>query len=271
MLSAKDKKGIWIIVGVIGVLGAIVIAQAMVGAKPKPGGDNCLGEVTRNTVFLLDYSEEISEQTLDEIVSRALTRINNNVKTNERVSIFTISELSKNSLKPVVSLCKPPSEGSRAVENVRAIKKRFENNFEIPVRNALSRQPTESKESPIAQALTDISLSHYLSGSSNTLVVFSDMLENTEKYSLYKCTNPENSIAQYRNSRKGAMERPAFKNTNVELNLMPRLGQKDEVLKCRDRLWIWFFGQNEGTDSSVKISYLPGGSPGEQKITGLKK
>jgi hypothetical protein len=271
MLSKKDKMGFWIIGGVVLVLASVMAFQLSINNKPKPGSDNCVGEITSNTVFLLDYSEEISDQTLDEIVSRTMSHVRKNVKENEKVSVFTISNLSKNSLKPVVSLCRPRADGDRLVENVQSIQRNFKLAFEAPLREALSRRPSESDESPIAQAITDISLSQYLHGSSNSLLIYSDMLENTKKFSIYKCHNPSETIERYRESRKGAMERPNFLNVNVKINLIPRLGQTGDALKCRDKLWNWFFGKNKGENAMLSIEYLPGGSITTSSVVGSHK
>lgn len=271
MLSKKDKHGIWLIGVVLAALIGVFVVKATLDSKPKPGPDNCVGEITANTVILLDHSEKIPTQTLDEIASRTMAHIRESVKINERVSIFTISELTKQNLKPLVSLCRPPDEGNRAIENVAQIRKRFQERFEKPVREALAIAPGNSSESPIAQAVTDISLSQYLRGKSNSLLIFSDMLENTNKFSLYKCSSSEDIVSRYRDSRRGAMERPEFKNTSVALNLVPRLDQPKMTIKCRDTLWVWFFGNNSGSQASLKVDYLPGGPAVTNSPSGTQK
>ena len=271
MLSPKDKKGIMLFVGVFATLGLILGAQFAFGNKVKAGADNCVGEVKYNTVIVLDYTDQITDQTREEIASRAMMHIHQKVKINERVSVFTISDISKKSLKPLVSLCRPPDDGNRAIENVDMIKRRFQKNFEKPIKVALSEAPVESKESPIAQAIIDISLSQYLRSTANTLLVYSDMLEHTSKFSLYKCSSAINTITRFRESRLGAMERPQFINTEIKLNLIPRVEQSRETLKCRDKLWPWFFGDNKGAEASVSVDYLPGGETSNLTVSGKKK
>jgi hypothetical protein len=89
--------------------------------------------------------------------------------------------------------------------------------------------------------------------------VFSDMLENTKRFSMYRCSAPDAAIAEYRASRVGAKERPTFKNTQVRLNIIPRLDQSRRTLACRDKLWVWFFGDNPGTNAGLDLDHLPGG------------
>ena len=247
--------------GVAVVLAGLMGLAAVLNHRPPPGPDNCAGVPTRNTVILIDLSEQITDQTVAEIKARAMAYISDSVAMNERVSVFSVSDLSKRSLTPTVSVCRPPDSGNRAIENVQVIRKKFQSTFTKPLEEAVSLRPGDTNESPIAQAITDISLSQYLSGDTNTLLVFSDMLENTDKFSVYRCDSPEQVIRQFRESRRGAMERPVFKNTKVVLHLIPRLNQSRSALECRDKLWVWFFGDNSGSKAALDVRYLPGGAP----------
>lgn len=258
-LSEKDRKGLLLFGVVLLVLIAFGVAKVVLDRQPRPGPDNCIGEPSRSTVVVLDHSEGISEQTREEIVARAMRHIRDNVQVNERVSVFTVSQLSKKALRPVVSLCRPPEDGNRVYENIQLIRKRFQQNFEQPVRSALSTPVRGSSESPIAQAITDLSLSQFLRAQANSLLVFSDMLEHTPRFSLYGCRQAESVVSRYRDAVKGAKERPTFRNTAVSLNLIPRLDQSRETLRCRDVLWTWFFGDNEGPEARLTLDYLPGG------------
>lgn len=261
MRTKKDVQGYWLI-GVVAALGfTFVTAKVMADRKPKPDDDNCVGTPRSNTVVVLDESERVTEQTIAEMRARALSYVMDSVPVNERVTVFTIGDLSKRSLKPAFSACRPQSEGNRLTENVKAIEKRFRERFQAPLDSALSAPPGDTRESPIAQAITDISLSQYLRGERNTLLVFSDMLENTDRFRLYGCTDAEATVARFRESRLGAVERPTFRNTRVVLNIVPRLDLSRETIRCRDSLWVWFFGDNPGDYAGVELDYLPGGQP----------
>lgn len=270
MASKKDKQGYLLIAGMVLLIGVFFVFKLSQDNKLKPRADNCVGIVTANTVIVLDHSDQITKQTREEIEARAMTYILDKVQPNERVSVFTVSDLSKQALAPLVSRCRPPDNGNRLVENTRLLHKRFVESFEKPMRQALSIAPTNSNESPIAQAVTDISLSQYLRGKTNTLLVFSDMLENTPKFSLYRCPSATTVVSLYRDSRKGAQERPIFQNTNISLNFIPTLGQSKEVLSCRNQLWNWFFGDNSGSNAGLTIDYLPGGTLAGTPTTGVK-
>lgn len=256
--TEKDKKGLVLIGLVVLFLIAAVAAKVAIGTPPKPGPDGCIGKVAANTVIVLDHSESLTQQTLAEISSRAMSHVLKKAQVNERVTVFYISDLSRKQLVPAFSRCKPAKEGNRAIENTRGLEKAFREKFVEPLEAVLKTQPTGAKESPVAQALIDISLTHYLRAERNSLLVFSDMLENTSKFSMYGCEDGRAAVAKFRDSRKGGQERPQFRHTSVSLNMIPRLDVSKATLKCRDQIWEWFFGDNEGSGARSAIDYLPG-------------
>lgn len=258
-MTNKDKKGYMLICGVVLIAAVLFGGKLAADAKPEADEEGCAGAVAAETVIVLDHSETLSMQTLEEITARAMAHVREKARTNERVTVFYVSELSKKSLAPAFSRCKPPHEGSRLHQDVKGIAKAFKRDFLAPLEGALKAAPSNGKESPIAQALIDISLSRYLRSPQNTLLVYSDMLEHTPKFSLYSCTDAMRSVALFKDSRKGAQERPHFSQTRVVLNMVPRLDISRATLKCRDQVWAWFFGDNDGASAGLDVDYLPGG------------
>lgn len=256
--SAKDRQGLYMIGGAVVVMLALFGFKLAKSGGAKPGPDGCIGEPTSNTVIVLDHSEAITDQTKAEITARSLAHVRR-AAVNERVTVFAISDISRKSLIPVFSRCKPREDGNRLYESTKGIKKSFEKEFVQPLENALAKPSENGKESPIAQALIDVSLSHYLRGEQNSLLIFSDMMEHTPpKFSLYTCSDPAKTIPQFKESRKGAQERPKFSNAAVYLHVIPRADLPKVGLQCREKLWPWFFGDNEGAGAKFDFDYLPG-------------
>jgi hypothetical protein len=255
--SKADKRGIALMIGSAIALLAMLGAYASLGKVKKPDSDGCHGVPAGSTVIVLDHSEKVAQQTRDEIVARALSHVDR-LPTNERVTVFKVSELSKRQLEPAFSMCKPAREGNRLYEATKGLEKRYVTKFLQPLTDVLKELPEDGKQSPVAQALLDISLSRYLRSQSNSLLVFSDLLENTPKFSMYSCKDSQKAVAEFRESRRGGQERPKFQNTHVQLNIVPRADISRATLKCRDQVWAWFFGDNEGTKSASDVDYLPG-------------
>lgn len=226
-------------------------------AQPAPDVNQCIEPVQQNLVILLDHSDHATLQTHEEIIARSLKQVQT-IPSNTRVTLFAISRTSQRELKPLFSACRPPDDGSILTENVKKVRRSYEENFRRPLQRALAQSIAVSDQSPLAQSITDISLTQYLRAPRNTLLVFSDMLENTKAFSLYRCSNGDGAIQEYRQARAGAQERPQFSNATILLNFIPRYDLPKETLSCRATFWNWFFGDNKGA-GSIQSDFLPGG------------
>ena len=254
----KRKQAWWIIGGSIAFLVTLLIAKAVLSPPPV-----CDPLVKSKTVILLDYSEDVSTQTKDSVIDRAWKMIDEEVRDGELVSVFSLSQSTKKDFKPLFSACKLRKTGSRATANVLIISHAFDEKFKKPLLAVLSAPIPGSDESPIAQALIDLSLDEirFRSTDVTRLAVFSDFIENTPKFSMYKCMNPVEAVNQFRASRIGAVERPNFKNVDIRMHIIPRSNINRPAMHCRDGFWLWFFGDNQGSckqNACLTPDYLPG-------------
>lgn len=258
--TAKDRQGLAIL-GAVGIAFAGLLVFFLVATDKEALDDRlCPNPVMRKTAFLIDRSDDTPTQTTDEIRKRIIKIIDNDVQQGELVSIFYITDQIQSDLKPVFESCKPQSEGNELYESTRSIEKKFAELFRKPLEMALAKQPSGSGSSPIAETLTDFTASDYLDGQHNRLVVFSDLMQNSDALSLYNCSSKTTSIEQYRQRRAGAIERPELRNVEVSLNIIPREGIGSSTIKCRDGFWVWFFGNNAGENAELTTRYLPGGA-----------
>lgn len=258
--SKKDQQGVFIIAGVAAVLLIIFAFSYKLSNKPKLDDRSCPATIARSTAIIIDRSDDTPSQTLEEIVARTKQFVAERAEQGELVSLFEISGASRTNFKPVFSACVPQRDGNDIYENRSKIQRQFAEQFTKPLDAALAGRPAKSESSPISEAITDLSASRYLAAPANRLIVFSDMLQNSDNASLYRCTIAKTAIEEFRAHRAGAIERPAFRNTAVELHLIPREGIGQDTVKCRNGFWAWFFGDNEGTDASLITKMLPGGA-----------
>lgn len=204
-LSSLDRRGIFILCG-IGVF-AVVLLASVVGvmwSRPIIGPDNCVYRDKRllrrgpadQTVILVDQSEALT----DTHRRFALTFIKDYVaddarfSVRSRIALFTFSKLnfeSQNSpsFQPSSDVCRPPSHGNELYENNRKITKDFYLRFLIPVTAALEQSLTTEvgERSPILETLQLISRSQEIEdGGRKTLILVSDMLQNTGGFSHYR-------------------------------------------------------------------------------------
>jgi hypothetical protein len=257
-LTPKDRKGLTI----IGLVAAALVALLLASHKYKPEDRDKLGclltGAPSSTVILLDHSEGVPAQTSTEIEKRVIDFINKRVETNGRISIYAVSDTSSAALMSVYEGCKLPSSGNDITNSDKAIRIHFEKRFLAKLRPALREQYSDASTSPIAQAISDLSVSQDLRLKSNNLLIFSDMIENSSALDMYHCPPGADPRAIYRRNNAGAIERPTFDNVNVSIHIIPRRGITQETLQCRNHFWPWFLGDNAGGQAGVKFDYLPG-------------
>ncbi|MEM5330369.1 hypothetical protein VSR34_27735 [Paraburkholderia sp. JHI2823] len=256
-MNKTTQAGIVAGVSIILLIGLLVASRF---TKPAPvDAMGCGQEITGKTVIVLDTSDDVAAQTRQEIIDRVKDRIERNVRDGDLVSVFTVSELSKKNLVPAFAYCKPRRTGNELTENTRVLERTYVTKFEKPLQAVVQAPIEGSKESPIAQSLIDLSLSDYVRSSGKTnLIVFSDMMEYTDRFSLYKCGVGNQAIKSFRDSRGATVARPTFHNVNIELNIIPRSGTSAAVGRCRDTFWAWFFGDDDGPGARFSPSNLPG-------------
>lgn len=259
-LSKKDVRGLQIMAAVAAAVAALFLVSDNLSNRPKVDERGCPADIARSTVVVVDRSDDTPSQTIEEITARIRRFVAERAQEGELVSLFEISGTSRTALKPVFSACVPQRDGSDIYENRAKIQRRFAERFEQPLDRALAAAPAQSESSPISEAVIDLSASRYLSTPANRLIVFSDLMQNSGNASLYGCRSARVAVDGFRAARAGAIERPTFRNTEVELNVIPREGLGRETVACRDGFWAWFFGDGQGEGAGVTSSMLPGGA-----------
>lgn len=203
-LSSLDRRGILILCGIGGVAVALLATVAVLRwGRPIIGADNCVYRDRRlltraptdQTVILVDQSEALTETHRRFALSyiRDYVADDATFAVRSRIALFAFSKLTfeprtSPSLRPISDLCRPPSHGNELYENNRKITKDFHERFLVPVTAALEASLTTEvgERSPILETLQLISRSQEIADAGRkTLIVVSDMLQNTEGFSHY--------------------------------------------------------------------------------------
>lgn len=260
MISTDRKHAL-----VYSLLAAIIIAGVLGGnayrltLRPLDSKTGCADEIERKTVIVIDQTKALPDQTRAEIAYRALEFVRTHVKKGDLVSVFSVTDRSSSALLPDFTHCMPKSDGNPLVESSKSIDKIFRQTFLNPLSEALNKRKEQSKHTPIAQALINISLSKYFRGAKHVqLLLFSDMLESTSDFSIEACEAPKSVISTFRASRSGAVQRPTFLNASIYLHFVPRTHIEQRVIACRKTFWVWFFGDDSGPESVLVPDNLPG-------------
>ena len=204
-LSSLDRRGLFILCAVGGVAITLLASVAMVmWSRPNIGPDNCVYQDKRllrraptdQTVILVDQSEALTDTHRRFALGFIKDYVADDARfsVRSRIALFTFSKLNfespgSPSFRPQSDLCRPPSKGNELYENNRKITKDFHRRFLVPVTMALEESLTTEvgERSPILETLQMISRSQEIAdGGRKTLILVSDMLQNTAGFSHYK-------------------------------------------------------------------------------------
>jgi hypothetical protein len=109
----------------------------------------------------------------------------------ERVDLYVLTSGGGAAATPVLSLCRPPSEGNRLTENPERLRRAFAQRFLNPLESAVNEfsQPTETPDSPIMESVKAVCVTAF--GGLNSKVrtqlsIASDMIENSPVLNQYR-------------------------------------------------------------------------------------
>jgi hypothetical protein len=204
-LSSLDRRGIFILCGIgVVVVALLTTVVGVMWARPIIGPDNCVYRDKRllrrasadQTVILVDQSEALTDTHRRFALSFIKDYVADDARLSvrSRIALFTFSKVnfeSQNSpsFRPSSDVCRPPSHGNELYENNRKITKDFYVRFLVPVTGALEQSLTTEvgERSPILETLQLISRSQEIADEGRkTLILVSDMLQNTAGFSHYR-------------------------------------------------------------------------------------
>ncbi|MGR3717020.1 MAG: hypothetical protein ACU0B1_09770 [Thermohalobaculum sp.] len=140
--------------------------------------------------ILIDKSDPITplqaqraRQILDAAIERAVV--------GERVDLYVLAENNNQAMRPVISLCRPKSNGSELTENVKKLRQNYQKRFKVPLDNAFATlaRPSQERLSPIMESIKAVCVGAFgdIPPSVPTqLTVVSDMIQYSPLLSHYK-------------------------------------------------------------------------------------
>lgn len=214
----------------------------------------CDAPAASELAMLLDLPAQLEPSTRAEVlvrVTRALDAEHSGIR---RISVFNTRSRHGDVATPVVSACSAPTMlGSLLGSHGLAPQLKSQILGKIESQLAVQESATA-----LTQVVADLSVSQYLRAPQNTLLVFSDLIDKSVRFNLLSCDNSQDVIHNYRASHAGAVQRPAFRNTAVDLNAVPDLGIGPATARCRKAFWQWYFSDAEGPGAQLTMNFLPG-------------
>lgn len=212
----------------------------------------CDGPIDAELSVFVDLPRPVAASTGNEILARLSAQLDARHDGTRRINLFSTAG---QGATPLVSACSAPAlfAGLLGRQGLDA-------QLRTRIMAAVNRELAAPRTTygVLSQLLSDASASQYTRSPRNTIVVFSSMNEQTAGFSLRECKTVQGTILHYRAARAGGVERPAFKDTSVMLNVVPGLGMDRESVRCRDQFWNWYFGDLDGKHAGLSRDYLPG-------------
>ena len=218
---------------------------------------SCAGTIASELSVLVDLPAQLEPSTKAELLVRLSQQLDAEHVGVQRMNLFSTAPEHGDAATPIFSACTSRA-ALASLFRLHGLDPRLKSHFVDNVKVAMIARGTAAAPSGITQVVADLSVSQYLRAPQNTLVVFSDLIEKSDGISLLKCRDPQDAVRIYRAARAGGVERPAFKNVSVDLNVIPDAGIAPSTGQCRKSFWNWYFGDAEGENAHVKMNYLPG-------------
>ncbi|MEL1249080.1 hypothetical protein [Aurantiacibacter gilvus] len=192
----KQRKTAWAIVFIIVVIGVIGAAGAWFlteKSKLQSVDENlCPPEPSAYTVVIVDVTDPLTLAQRQDLRNR-LDEVRASLGVEAQIAFFAVNAADEELLHPIITRCNPGTaqDFSELDRDLDSIQLTYENDFVAPITAAYERifEASGSDRSPIMQSIQSVNLTELQAaqalGKPRTIVLISDLLQNTENLSFY--------------------------------------------------------------------------------------
>ena len=172
---------------------------------------------------------------------------------NDRLDVYLLNASGDELLEPVISRCNPgtPQGLQRFVENERRAQRLYEEQFFGAIERAIDEVASEEEAStsPLAEsivAMAETSFAERSDNQLNTLIVVTDMLQNSANWSFY--SRGVTDYSAFRASEGYAHARGDFRSANVCFLRITRTTMQEVAMQTPRMLdwWADYVADNDG-------------------------
>jgi hypothetical protein len=202
----------------------------------------CLTAVSGLITVLVDRTDAMNENQLESVRS-AFQFIKKSIRKDERLAVYPIDAEASAVPATLIEVCAPVSEqdASALTENLKRVKKRFDEAFSKPLDEVLvtlKAQKTE-KQSPILEAIQSVAASQPEINKRNSqirreLIMFSDLLQHSQRASLYRvAANTDTTRLLETPSIKEVLNDTKLVGYDVKIYMLERCGYSEQQRVAR--------------------------------------
>ena len=238
---AKKKNDSLLLPLVVGLLFACAFAffylnSASTPVNPVTGCAATPKQSSSALSILLDSTEPYSPIQMARVTDRIIEKVSE-LEPLDRVRIYKVDDVSNGLLQPYFDFCKPDPNA-----NASPIVARFKQaNFAFMLEENLKEMQGTRSNSPIISSISSIAVDLPKSFESRSIVLVSDLIENSDLISMYDYNwRKELVLAQRRLNAK----RPMLNGITLEVLFIPRPNRPQQDTALRD--WWWQFIEESG-------------------------
>lgn len=165
-----------------------------------PIGTNGRIAPVAHTVVLIDETDQLTIHQKEFMETYLRNFVRKDLRVGEFLSIYALGDDVQGSRKPIFEMCKmrDGSDADAFTENEKLMTRQFKKKFEAPLNRKfedLMTPRSAASQSPIFEMIQAIAVNSFLKHDvegDRRLIIYSDMLQHTNKYSLYKTMDYEN-------------------------------------------------------------------------------
>lgn len=199
-------------------------------------------ELPESVVVLIDHTDRLNPTQKASLENR-LWDIASSVQRHGSIKVFSVAKITDKVLSPDIELCNPGSDkdANELTENKRFAKKKYEEKFKKPINDLLNNvfDAADAKQSPIMEALQSTVVTTFIgkvnSAKSKRIIIVSDLLEHTEKFSMYKGV-PE--FSAYRANPHWPTVKSDMSGIEVEIFFLHRGGEEKLQTSNLRNFWV---------------------------------
>ncbi len=196
-----------------------------------------------HTVILIDKTDPLNFVQKKAFQVLIENMIKEQIQQGELLSVYALGEDFTANDKPLIELCNPGdgSDKSELTANVKRLKQQYEERFLEPILNVANELTNieASKYSPIMEQIQMVAINSFqklnIQGEKK-LIIFSDMLQNTSSYSMYKSNLKYEDFSKLTYAQK---VKPDLKNVKIELHYL--MNSPKHQTNRHLHFWEYFF------------------------------
>lgn len=218
-------------------------------------------EIPALRAVVLDRTDPWSDQQKIALKNVA-AQITKELVEGQKLLLLPLDGVEAATINPQFEKCAPknPGDASALTENAKILQQKFKQIFTDPLTVALDKFSVEKtqKESPIIEALQTIAKDHLSAKVSKdrTLYLFSDMMQNSSKYTFFNTANLRADKAEQ------TAVTDALKGISVKIYQLPRCDVAKLQVQARQFWEAWFVARG----AKAEYVTLPGSTESCQNV-----